>query len=260
MESEEYIKIAKMQAAADYGADVSVFDGGVHVVEAKEYASRARKTKTGKPFLDMTFFGAGLLAVADKSIMGFVTEYLRRCGRDLFRAFDAPNISELYATLAKHGYTVGEYAQAFLPSENKTKVICDDTGLKLETLYGSEISRLYEYKNFTEALCYDTISPRRDEIAVAYFDGDTPVAVAACSNDCDEMWQIGVDVAPDYRRHSLGSKLVAELTVLIEKAGKVPFYRCATSNIASRRTAYRAGYRDAWIELFSSRKNPDFSG
>ena len=31
--------------------------------------------------------------------------------------------------------------------------------------------------------------------------------------------------------------------------GKVPFYCCAWSNVASARNAIRAGFRPAWVEL-----------
>lgn len=247
----KYMKAAIEQAAVDYGVDVSVFDGGVHIISSKLFTERARRTKFDTPFLDIVFFGKGLLAVTDAKIRAYIERYLVKCGDDLFRAFDAPNIFVLDGELRKHGYHVSEIAQGFLPTGEKLKSKCNDDGLKLVVLRGSEISKLYQYKRFSEALCYDTDKARRDEIAVVYYDGNNPVAVAACSNDSDSMWQIGVDVLPGYRGRSLASSLVAKLSDLIEEAGIVPFYRCAWSNVASRRTAYRAGYADAWVELFS---------
>lgn len=247
----KHLKTAIEQAAVDYGADVSVFDGGVHILQAKPFTERARRTKIGTPFLDMVFFGNGLLAVTGAKIQPYIECYIAKCGNDLFRVLDAPNVFMLDDELNKHGYRVSEIAQAFLPSVESHKPECNDNGLRLVVLRGIDISSLYTYKCFSEALCYDTDKSRRDEIAVVYYDKDKPVAVAACSNDSDSMWQIGVDVLPGYRGRGLALSLVAKLSDLIEEAGKTPFYRCAWSNIASRRTAYRAGYADAWIELFS---------
>ena len=36
---------------------------------------------------------------------------------------------------------------------------------------------------------------------------DKLVGLAACSADCDNMWQIGVDVLPEYRRMGIASSL-----------------------------------------------------
>ncbi len=240
-------KIAVAQVAADYGIDVSAFDGGVHVFTARKFGSRALKTKTGKPFLDMIYFGDGLVAVADESIIRYVEEYLSRCGKDAFRAFDAPDIFELNELALRRGYTVGEMAQGFLPTE--IFPLSDGDGAFL-TLYDRDINELYAYKEFTEALCYSTTAPRRDVIAVAYRVDDRPVAVAACSNDGEKMYQIGVDVLPEYRRRGLATSLVKRLTSIIIDKGKCPYYRCAWSNIPSRRTALACRYADAWVELF----------
>ncbi len=241
---DDCLKIAKAQAAADYGIDIAAFDGGTHVFAAKAFDCHSRRTKSGKPFLDMVSFGNGVVTVADESIVPYVSDYLNRCGQNSFRAFDAPNIFELNSYAARRGFRVGEMAQGFLPS-----VLGKTRSEDCVALYGNDINRLYGYKNFSEALCYSCSAPRRDIIAVVYYDGGEPVAVAGCSNDSDDMYQIGVDVLPEYRRRGLGSLLVSRLTELIADIGKCPYYRCAWSNIASRRTALSCGYTEAWVEL-----------
>lgn len=69
------------------------------------------------------------------------------------------------------------------------------------------------------------------------------------SADCDTMWQIGVDVLPGYRRQGIASALTSRLALEILKAGKVPFYCAAWSNIKSVRNAVKSGFRPAWIEM-----------
>ena len=63
------------------------------------------------------------------------------------------------------------------------------------------------------------------------------------------MWQIGIDVLPDYRRRGIAASLTSRLALEIFQRGKVPFYCAAWSNIASVRNAIRCGFRPAWAEL-----------
>ncbi len=251
MTFDEYKKIATEQAAVDYGIDAFAFEGGVHIFKAKEFDCRAVKTKIGTPFLDLISFGSGIVAVADERIIPFVKEYLSRCGQNAFRAFDAPNVFQLNAQAERFGFTVGEMAQGFLPSEIFEQKSIDD----IFVLFGSNINCLYEYKDFPEALCYSTTARRRDVVAAVCSDGTRPIAVAACSNDGENMYQIGVDVLPEYRRGGLATRLVKRLTAAVAARDICPYYRCAWSNIPSRRTALASGYTDAWVELSFRPKN-----
>ena len=94
-------------------------------------------------------------------------------------------------------------------------------------------------------------APRRerDVLAVGAYDGDRLIGLAGCSADCETMWQIGVDVLPEYRRRGAGSAVTARLALETLDRGKVPFYCCAWSNIRSARNAIRSGFRPAWAEL-----------
>ena len=93
-------------------------------------------------------------------------------------------------------------------------------------------------------------------LGVGAYDGDTLVGLAGCSADSDTMWQIGIDVLPEYRRQGIASALTSRLAVEILKRGKVPFYCAAWSNIKSVRNAIRSGFRPAWVEMTA--KSVDF--
>ena len=75
------------------------------------------------------------------------------------------------------------------------------------------------------------------------------IGLAGCSADCEEMWQIGVDVLPAYRRQGIASALTSRLAKEILKREKVPFYCSAWSNIRSVRNAVKSGFIPAWVEL-----------
>ena len=88
------------------------------------------------------------------------------------------------------------------------------------------------------ALCEDR--KNLDVLGVGAYDGSTLVGLAACSADCDDMWQIGVDVLPEYRRQGIASALTSRLTKEIINRGKVPFYCTAWSNAVSYTHLYAA--------------------
>jgi predicted GNAT family acetyltransferase len=74
------------------------------------------------------------------------------------------------------------------------------------------------------------------------------------SNDSDTMWQIGIDVLPEYRKMGVATTLTKILTDEIVKQGKVPYYCTAWSNIASKCNAIKCGYKTAWVEMTAINK------
>ena len=63
------------------------------------------------------------------------------------------------------------------------------------------------------------------------------------------MWQIGVDVLPEYRRNGIASAITSKLALEILARDKVPFYCTAWSNIRSVRNAVKCGLIPVWVEM-----------
>ena len=108
----------------------------------------------------------------------------------------------------------------------------------------SEGLYLPEWNN---ALCSDR--KHLDVLGMGAYDNGRLVGFAACSADCEEMWQIGIDVLPEYRQKGIASALTSRLTREILERGKVPFYCSAWSNIRSARNAGKSGFIPAWVEM-----------
>ena len=88
-----------------------------------------------------------------------------------------------------------------------------------------------------------------DILGVGAYDGTKLIGLAGCSADCETMWQIGIDILPEYRRQSIASSLTSRLALETLEREKVPFYCAAWSNIKSARNAIKSGFRPAWVEL-----------
>ena len=93
-----------------------------------------------------------------------------------------------------------------------------------------------------------------DMLGVGAYDNGRLVGLAGCSADCPEMWQIGIDVLPEYRRQGIASVLTNRLALAVLEQGKVPFYAAAWSNTRSFRNAIKSGFRPAWVAMTARKK------
>jgi len=135
----------------------------------------------------------------------------------------------------------------FLPDVQRIKPISPPNSFSFELLKREEVARLFDGIRFNEAIIYDTNLPWQTDLAmVAKQDGEI-VGVAGASKTCAKLWQIGIEVLPQYRNLGLASYLVNRLTFEILDRGEVPSYDVIASNIASQRVAHRLGYFPAWV-------------
>ena len=146
--------------------------------------------------------------------------------------------------LAERGQKICWMAEYWLPgSERIPELKCP---YETRILGPEDFAELY-LPEWGNALC----SSRRelDVLGAGAYDGGRLVGLAGCSADCEDMWQIGVDVLPPWRRRGIASALTAALAREILDRGKVPFYSSAWSNIRSARNAFRSGFVPAWAEM-----------
>ncbi len=135
-------------------------------------------------------------------------------------------------------------AEYYLPDVNKIP--------DAECLYETHILVQEDFRNlylpeWSNALCKDR--SHLDMLGIGAYDNGRLIGFAACSADCDEMWQIGIDVLPEYRQKGIASALTSKLAKEILNRGKVPFYCSAWSNIRSARNAAKSGFIPAWVEM-----------
>ena len=135
-------------------------------------------------------------------------------------------------------------AEYFLPDVEALRPL--DCPYEMRILTQEDFAPLY-LPEWSNALCEKR--KQLDVLGVGAYDGDRLVGLAGCSADCEDMWQIGIDVLPAYRRQGIASALTSRLAIEILKRGKVPFYCAAWCNIKSVRNAIKCGFRPAWVEM-----------
>jgi len=257
MNNSEIMKIALEQSMKDYSIEIESFSkDGYTIYPPRVLQKDARNYLKHQPFCNFVYYGKSLVVIADESLHPFLDNYLGENKNELYRVFDAPQITKLNNKLEEHGYCIAHLADFYLPDVTYQPLLNKE--IKTKILLGDELLDLYDDKRFPMALGYSRTEVRRDEIAIVGYINDEIVGVAGASNDSSTMWQIGIDVLPNYRFKGIASTLTYLLSKEILKIGKVPFYCCAWSNIASRNTARKAGFRSAWVELTAKSINEDW--
>lgn len=245
MNYNQMIKIAMDQSAHDMGCITDDFQRDGYTINYSKLNEDRKNYYKEEFFCAFTYYGKGIVAAVSPEIRDFTDNYLKRFHG--YRALSSPEIILLNRELEKYGKCISYIAEYFLPDPDYKVEINNDLTLKF--FEGEELLKLYDDKRFYNALCYSITNKRRDVLAVAgYLDGKL-AGLAGVSNDAKEMWQLGIDVLPEFRHKKVASTLTKALTDEVIKRGKVPFYSTSYSNIASKRNAINCGYKHAWVEL-----------
>jgi GNAT superfamily N-acetyltransferase len=249
MTNQEMLKTAMEQSAEDLGCRPESFLQVQNSVSLIRLGKNARKYLKEPITCMLVSYGNNVVASATEEVLHVVSDYIGRF--EFYSCFETPHMHWLNERLAERGHKVCYMAEYYLPDVNRIP--------ELKCLYETHILGQEDFQElylpaWSNALCKD----RRelDVLGIGAYDDGKLVGLAACSADCEKMWQIGVDVLPEYRKQGIASALTSALAKEILIREKVPFYCSAWSNIRSVRNAVKSGFIPAWVEL--SAKPADF--
>ena len=240
--NEMILQIAMQQSAIDANCTAEDFLRQENVIAVSKENASARKYLRLPHVCNLISYGSNVVASVSEEYKDLVKNYLSKYPVEY--CFETPNIHVLDDAFQALGFRMCFMAEYFLPDVQILRGLPCDCELRL--LKPEDFRDLYT-EQWSNALCED-----RKELDVlgvgAYYDGKL-VGLSACSADCETMWQIGVDVLPEYRKKGIASALTSRLAIEILERGKVPFYCCAWSNLKSVKNAIKSGFRPAWVEL-----------
>lgn len=238
----EILEIAMRQSAIDSNCLADDFLSCQNKTVISKANEGARKY-LDLPFeCDLTSYGNNIVASVSPELLPTVQDYIQRYPVE--HCFETPNLHVLMEKLRPFGLNVCFMAEYFLPDINILRSLTSVYETKL--LGPKDFHDLY-LPQWSNALCEKR--KHLDRLAVAAFNQRELIGLAGCSADCDSMWQIGVDVLPQYRKQGVASCLTSTLAHEVLARGIVPFYCCAWSNIKSVRNAIKSGFRPAWVQL-----------
>lgn len=242
MTNREILQIAMEQSALDINCKASDFLCGENVIVQSGVGCHARKYYKEPIACNLVSYGNNIVASVREEYRAIVTEYIGKFA--FYHCFETPNMHWLNDRLSELGQRVCFMAEYYLPDVAKLHEL--PCGYEQRVLEATELSGLY-LPEWSNALCEDR--KELDVLGIGAYDGEKLIGLAGCSADCDTMWQIGVDVLPEYRRQGIAASLTSALAGEILKRGKVPFYCSAWSNIRSARNAVKSGFIPAWVEM-----------
>ena len=242
MTNKKILDIALRQSAEDLSCRAGDFLSGSPVIVPFRLGKNARADYREPITCTLVSYWSNVVAAVTDDVSDLVAEYVG--SRECSSCFETPDMNWLSEKLIERGHKICFMAEYFLPGAAGIP----ELGCRFETrvLFQEDFRDLY-LPAWSHALCKD----RRhlDVLGVGAYDGGRLIGLAACSADCEDMWQIGIDVLPEYRRQGIASALTGRLAKEILQREKVPFYCSAWSNIRSVRNAIRSGFRPAWVEL-----------
>ena len=242
MTTQDIIRIAMSQSAEDIGCEAEDFLSDRNIVVPFKLGSRAKKYYKLPIGCNFISYGNNVVAAASDGLLDLVNEYVRRF--DFYHCFETPNMHWLNRRLEPFGQTVCFMAEYYLPDLGRlAKLPCR---YEIRLLEKADLEELY-LPEWSNALCRDR--KKLDVMGVGAYDDGKLIGLSGCSADAGEMWQIGVDVLPEYRKRGIASAITSRLGLEILARDKVPFYCSAWSNIRSVRNAIKSGFLPAWAEM-----------
>jgi len=246
------LEIAKSQLSLDYNCKLSDFEKEKNIIVKKNLMDGRRIYGSDGCFLKILCLGGRTIISASSIIIPWCEEKL--LNQDSAWFFEYPNLRSIDKKLQEFGHEIAGIHHYYLPNPN----VFDVENIANVKWYEHE--DILKFKNddrFREALAFDENHP--DVLVVVAFNGDNNImGMAGASADSKTMWQIGIDVLPDYRGRGIGTNLVRLLKNEILKRGKIPFYGTGESHFHSQNIAISAGFFPAWAELYSKIKEDDY--
>ena len=242
MTNKDILQIAMQQSAEDIGCEVTDFLSDENKIVPFKLGENAKKYYQLPIGCNFISYGNNIVAAATGETFETVKEYISKFL--FYHCFETPNMLWLNERLKPLGLSVCFMAEYYLPDLSRlTELPCE---YEMRILEKGQFEDLY-CPEWSNALTFDRKS--LDMLAVGAYDDGKLIGLAGCSADAEEMWQIGVDVLPEYRRKGIASALTSKLAIEILNRGKVPFYCTAWSNIRSVRNAIKSGLIPAWAEM-----------
>jgi len=218
------------------------------IVEAREVVGRRRFPMRAKSF-SMTTMGNGVVVSCSADRLAWAEANLRHRSRDeLFGVTTLALIADFVApdqqVLAGPHLWYLCVRDTFRPAEIPP-------GFSLEIFTQTQMPEAYRFQGFHHAVSYRLHNPSPDVIAIVAWHEGRVVGMAGVGADSDQLWQIGMDVVPEYQGLGLGKALVSRATEATLEQGKVPTYSHNISNVRSGNTARTVGYQWAWSGTYA---------
>lgn len=195
------------------------------------------KTDSRLPYLKILAYGDSIIVCTSRELQASIQRLLINKNKD--EIFELPFI---------YGQTIH-----YIPEVDSMPTIPQPSIFTYDSLTGSSIHPLKGLMGFENSLTFDEAGSPSAETVYLAKDQDKIIGIASAScSPIEGLWEIGVDVLPNYRQANLGAFLVTHLTKELLAKKIVPFYSASVTNIASQRVASKCHYLPLWVDTYGT--------
>ena len=211
-------EVARRQSAIDLNCDPDDFLSDENRLVLSAPHPQARRYLSLPFECNLVSYGNNIVASVNEETQEIVKTYIT--AYPAAHCFETPNLHVLNEALSKLDLAVCFMAEYFLPDLNSLKELPCKYDLKL--LGPPDFESLYQ-PQWSNALCEKR--KHLDMLGVGAYDKGGLIALAGASADCDSMWQIGIDVLPEYRTcgidgiHLYALNKYEDVTRLVKESG-----------------------------------------
>ena len=222
MDKEQIINIIKKYLSEKFECDISDLDKkGLNIVKNKQNCK-----------LKMLLFYDLILVSSSENMYDYVCEKLK--DKNTYEVFEFP-------------YT---YGQSIYYIPNLKKISQQDEISKYDfKLFDGNADEINLSSGFENAITFENGKCISDIAYLAYKDGQV-IGVAGADRINNDIWEVGIEVLPEYRKDGLATILTKNLTMKILDKGIVPIWCASSTNIGSQAVANRSCYIPLWVESF----------
>lgn len=240
----EILQIATTQLSLDYNFNINDLTSKNNIIVENTLLDGRRIYDNDGCFLKILCFNGKAFISADPKILPWCKEKLLTT--DAAWLSEYPKLKAIDNKLKEFGHEIADIHHYYLPKITHTDI---KSQFSIKWYEKDDIYQFEDDNRFGEAFAFDKNHP--DVLAVAAFDGDIMLGMAGASADSDTMWQIGIDVFPEYRGKGIATTLVTLLKNEVLNRGKVPFYGTVETHFNSQNVAINSGFFPAWAELYT---------
>lgn len=117
-------------------------------------------------------------------------------------------------------------------------------------LFDGNTSEIELSAGFENAITFDENGKCISQIAYCAYDNGKIIGVAGADKVNEDIWEVGIEILPEYRKSGLATILTKNLTMKILEKGIVPIWCASSTNIGSQAVASRSNYIPLWVESF----------
>ena len=230
MNKEQIINIIKAYLSEKFECDISDLDKkGINITKNKQDSK-----------LKMLLFYDLILVSSSENMYDFVSEKLKN--KDTYEIFEFPLV----------------YGQSIYFVPNLNKISKQEEISKYEfKLFDGNTNEIDLESGFENAITFENKRCISNIAYCAFKDGKI-IGVAGADKINDEIWEVGIEVLPEYRKDGLATILTKNLTLKILQKGIVPIWSASVSNIGSQAVATNSDYIPLWMETFGDMFEKDY--